>query len=96
MKTTINKDSYKLLFLLFQASAMLDTLDDMDKSEPLIKNQKKNFTIFKKQLTNGITKHLNKAYDIGEDEFKAMDDSISYHAEIFGKSSILKFLRIKD
>lgn len=94
--TTITKEHYQLLFSLFQVSALVDTLDDMETSSLFVRDLKQKTNNFKSFLHKTALKELDRSYKIDAEEFEVMDRCITENAKTFGMMSFEDFFKVED
>jgi hypothetical protein len=94
MKTEINTDSYQLLFCLFQASALFETLEDLDTNSLNIKDLKRHVNMFKNKLNNSLVRHLDTAYGIDPKDFVTYDTVIQKSVKQFAHKGFKSFFTI--
>ena len=96
MKVEIKKDSYQLLFCLFQASALFETLEDFEDNHLFVRDLKQHTNNFKKKLKVSLINHLDEAYKIDAKEFETMDLVIQRSVKQFAHKGFKSFFTIKD
>ena len=96
MKTEVNKDSYQLLFCLFQASALYETLEEFEGNHLFVKDLKQHTNNFKRKLNNSLVKHLDSAYSIDPKEFEIYDKVIQKSVKQFAHKGFKSFFTIVD
>jgi len=96
MKHEIKKDSYQLLYCLFQASALFETLEDFEDNHLFVKDLKQHTNNYKKKLQISLVKHLDKAYEIDPKEFEVMDKVIAKSVKQFAHKGFKSFFTVID
>ena len=96
MKHKINKDTYQLLFCLFQASALYETLEDFEGNQLFVKDLKQHTNNFKRKLNSSLIKHLDKAYEIDSKDFETYDHVIQKSVKQFAHKGFKSFFTIED
>tara|TARA_R110000737_G_C14471397_1_gene466809 strand:+ start:455 stop:745 length:291 start_codon:yes stop_codon:yes gene_type:complete len=96
MKHTVKKDTYQLLFCLFQASALYETLEDFEDNSLFVKDLKQHTNNYKKKLKTGLIKHLDKAYEIDPKDFETYDRVIQKSVKQFAHKGFKSFFTIED
>jgi hypothetical protein len=96
MQIEINKDTYQLLFCLFQASALYETLEDFDGNQLFVKDLKQHTNNYKKKLRMSLVNHLDKAYEIDPKDFETYDYVIQKSVKQFAHKGFKSFFKIED
>ena len=91
MQVEINKDTYQLLFCLFQASALYETLEDFDGNQLFVKDLKQHTNNYKKKLRMSLVK-----YEIDPKDFETYDYVIQKSVKQFAHKGFKSFFKIED
>ena len=96
MKTPVTKDTYNLLFCLFQASALYETLEEFEGNQLFVRDLKQHTNNYKRKLHNSLVKHLDTAYGIDPKDFETYDTVIQRSVKQFAKKGFKSFFTIKE
>ena len=96
MKTEITRKHYNVLFALFQTSALVDTLDDIENTSIFVKELKQKTNNYKNFLHKKVLGYLDKSYGIDSKQFEVMDRCISQNAKQFASKGFDTFFTILD
>lgn len=94
--TEITKSHYSLLFALFQAQSLIETLDDMESESLFVKHFKNKTKNYKNFLELKVMRVLDEQYGIDEKQFEIIDKCISENAKEFGLKGFESFFKIVD
>ena len=94
--TPLHPDAHRLLFCLFQASALYETLEDLNDNHLNIQDLKQHVNNFKNKLRNSLVRHLDQAYEIDPVDFEMMDNVIQKSVKQFAHKGFKSFFTIKD
>jgi hypothetical protein len=75
------KDESKLLYALFQASALHDTLDDISVQNLYVREFKRLTNKYIKVLKNKTYRLINEAFETDEETFETMDRVVTYYSK---------------
>jgi hypothetical protein len=75
------KDESKLLYALFQASALHDTLDDISVQNLYVREFKRATNKYIKVLKNKTYDLINEAFETDEETFETMDRVVTYYSK---------------
>jgi chromosome condensin MukBEF MukE localization factor len=96
MKTKITKDTHQLLFCLFQASALYETLEDFEENHLFVKDLKQHVNNFKRKLNSSLVRHLDTAHGIDPKDFITYDTVIQKSVKQFSHKAFKSFFIIED
>jgi N-acyl-D-aspartate/D-glutamate deacylase len=96
MTKDVKKDSYQLLYCLFQASALYETLEDFEESHLFVRDLKQHTNNFKKKLKVSLINHLDEAYKIDPKDFEMIDKTITRISKEFALKGFSEFFTIID
>ena len=78
-------DEEKILFALFQASALNDTLDELTASNMFVREFKREINRTLLFLKKRVHTKLNEVYDVDSESFEGMDRLIDKRSKQFAK-----------
>lgn len=95
---TMSNDHYTMLYAMFQASALNDTLDELEVSNVFIREFKREMTRTKLFLEKKVHKMLNDSFDVDNESFEGMDRLISERSKQFAKMTFeeLGIIEVND
>lgn len=98
MGNTMTDDNYKMLYAMFQASALNDTLDELEVSNAFIREFKREMKRTQLFLKKRVHKLMNDSFNIDAESFEGMDRLISERSKEFAKMTFadLGIIEVED